>query len=282
MYDALVMRGMVGALICAGFATATATADSKAKPAAQVDAAVRALFARFTRGNDAASGNAIGDAIVVVDESDEAALWGYDIKSVGKLAITIDDARHAAWFQGVVQATTDDPTGDHCTQHKCPPPMPVLFHVSGLAVDDGGWKLGVIIVSSTRSDRDLTGFRPPRPQCDTEAGDPGGDPGLTQAATAWLASGQLGASAAAGTAFATGTSPGEIARGAQAAKLAAKWDTLKLVVRKLEAKVLHGTIGYVHADVDWPYKANLSIPLRLAALAVWERGRWRWTVLDFE
>lgn len=299
-------------IICATAGAVTAApAAPKPAPSRQIEDGVLTYLMRWRWGRDPSpapsSAAAVrDDAILMFDGGGAAGLFSIDLKSVGKIAVVVDADRHAAWFQGVATALTYDQTGDGCAHSNttCPPPSKLDLHIAGLALDDRGWKLAVVIVSTTEPNQILIeraeraqrveGWKIEIPsQPDTE-----GDAGLVQAATSWLVAGKLATSAARGTVFAAGSTISEFASGGAATKLAGTWDKLKLAPLKLTARTFgDGTIGFVTIDTAWPFRRSMSegearggrgssrvtlmIPLQLAIVAVRERDTWKWVELNF-
>ena len=221
------------------------------------------------------------DAIVVVDDTisrnatgDDAAsymMW-FVTKSVG--TVTVQTSGNVTWFSTSVEADSFDQSGDACYYQKQCSPIALHFHASGALIDG---KIAVVILTRTMPDRELLGMEP---------GDPApakiattGDKDLATAASMWLG-GKLSANAAP-HATTAGTAPTEIATEAATGKLAAKWDKLALKGVSLEATVLPEGVGFVYADVRWPYMPKQPVQLRLAALALRDHGAWKWIVLDF-
>jgi len=234
------------------------------------------------------------DTIVVFDDTiarnataDDAATYfsSFAIKSTGAIKIEVDDKRHAAWFETVAAANTLDQAGDSCTSDKPCAAIKFKMHISGLALDEGGWKLAVIVLSMTVSDYEL-GQRAKQPGFEsapmpTQVAT-SGDSSLAAAVQDWIAGAKLGKTSASGTVYALGTAPDEIATAGAAAKLAAKWDKLKLAPNRIEAKALGGgAFGFAYAEVMWPVKPDMVFRLRFGTIAVREGNDWRWLTLDF-
>lgn len=235
------------------------------------------------------------DTIVVFDDTiarnataDDAATYfsSFEIKSAGAIKIEVDDKRHAAWFETTANASTLDQSGDGCTaDHKACTPTKFKMHVSGIALDEGGWKLAVIVLSMTLSDFEL-GQRAKQPGFEsapmpTQVAT-SGDSSLAAAVQDWIAGAKLGKTSASGTVYALGTAPDEIAIAGAAAKLAAKWDKLKLAPNRIEAKALAGgAFGFAYAEVMWPVKPDMVFRLRFGTIAVRDGNEWRWLTLDF-
>jgi hypothetical protein len=265
-----------------------AHADTPKSPAAQVEALVRALLAQ--NGEPGKLTAIVRDDVYFVDGSSKTTL-NTDVFAVRAIAnpksvhVTVDAAHHVAWFQAVTEETPVDTSGDACHYMgtMCDP-QPHPMHVSGLAIDDKGWKLAAVFFTRAMPDKDLLALSkqpyfssatiPKKPPATS------GDADLAKAAAAWLAG--LGKSAAAGEVLATGSAPDEVASGAAAVKLASKWDKLKLLGASIDATtVAGGAIGIVNAEVVWPYRKDLAFPLRLAAIAMRDGTTWKWVLLDF-
>ena len=128
--------------------TATAAAD----PAHDVDRLVR-TFLGHLHDRDTLRPILRSDAIFSVDNTisrdatpDDVSTFSgiFEIRSIGKIAVTFDPRRHAAWFQGVADAVIVDQSGDSCVLGGCFEPRPFSMHVSGLALVDHGWRLAVV------------------------------------------------------------------------------------------------------------------------------------------
>jgi len=265
------------------------TASAAADPARDVDKLVRTFLGNL-HDRDKLTSILRPDAIYSVDVTiardatpdDVSSFSGaFDILSVGKLAVTFDPRRHAAWFQGTAEAITFDQSGDSCVLGHCMDPVRFQMHVSGLALDDHGWKLAVVALTETIEDRVLVERRAdPRfsPAIPTEA-ELTGDPKLAADAAAWVRSGFAHEGAPAFV-YVSGTAPREIAAGAASKRIVDKWDAMKLAAATIEAKT-YGEVGFVFADVRWPYRGEHVVPMRLAAIAIRDGARWLWVVLDF-
>jgi hypothetical protein len=217
------------------------------------------------------------DAILVVDDTiargataNDAVtymMW-FTTRSVGPIAV--QSSGTTSWFQGTVEGQSFDQSGDACEYQKQCTPFPLHFHIAGAAIDG---KLAVVIVTRTLSDRGLIAgskanavtAAPATPSIE-------GDKDLA-------AIGKLAANIAP-NAFASGTAPDELGKAAAAGKLAAKWDKLALAPVAIEATKV-GNLGFVYADMRWPYKPDVPVQLRLAAIAVRDHDAWKWIVIDF-
>ena len=277
-------------LVC--LAIGLADAKTPPAPAAQIELLVRTFLGNIHTPAKLRP-TLRTDAIVVVEDTiardadgDSAAssLGWLDITTIGKPAIQLDNVHHAAWFQGTAMGVTVDQSGDRCRSATCPPAASLALHVAGLALDrDGSWQLAVMIVSSTRPDADTIELRRPHFEAEklSTQHTQTGEAELAKTAAAWIDGGHLHTSVAPGTTFATGTTNAELATGAAAAKLAAKWDRMKLAAVTLDAKTLDDGLGFVYADVGWPYKPDITVRLRFAAIAVRHGEVWEWAVVDF-
>jgi hypothetical protein len=272
-------------------ASAAAAGSSSAQVETIVRTAIASTFSpeKFLAVTRADAVVVVGEKEVVIAEVEKdhpenflPAYWA--IEAPKQIAITVDDAHHIAWFQTTTTSKSVDLSGEGCAYRDCKPPKPWPIHVSGLAIDDHGWKLAVFVLGSTRSDRDLI---------DSAKGEyfmsrdiPGkvelaGDKALAQAAADWLAKRTLGTGASAGNVLASGSAPDEIAADAAARKLAAKWDKLKLAAVKLDAKVFADGVGVVRGEVVWPYKKGVVFGFELVAIAVRDGTTWKWLLLAF-
>src|SRR4051812_32615505 len=162
------------------------------------------------------------DAIVVFDDTlatsataDDAAtyLGSISIKSVGQVKVAIDDKRHVAAFQGTADAVSVDQTGDGCHYAGDCTPAKLKLHFAGIARDDKGWKLGVVILSRTEPDQLLVRKADPNETVPTSPRMMG-DAKLAAAVGEWFSATKLAKQAAKGTVFAAGTAPEEIGSGA--------------------------------------------------------------------
>jgi hypothetical protein len=265
--------------------TATAAAD----PARDVDKLVRSFLGNLHNRDKLATilrpdaMYSVGDTIARDATPDDVSTFSgtFDIRSVSNIAVTFDPRRHAAWFRGVADAIAVDQTGDSCMEGNCPPMPEFQMHVAGLAVDDHGWKLAAMIVTETEDDRVLVNRHAEAlfPVTLPDAPELTGDPKLAGDAVAWFHSG-LAHGAAPAFVYVSGTAPRELAAGTASKRLVDKWDSLKLVLASVDAKT-YGEVGFVFADVRWPFRANHVVPMRLAAIAIRDGARWLWVVLDF-
>ena len=263
--------------------TATAAAD----PAHDVDGLVRKFLGNL-HDRDKLATMLRPDSIYVVGTTiargatpDDVSTFSgiFEIRSVTKVAVTFDPRRHAAGFQAIADAAIVDQSGDSCVLGGCFGPLPFQMHVSGLALDDHGWKLAVVVVSQTEDDsalvkRDVDMMFAMGPA----HGDPTGDPKLAADAVTWVSSG-FARSAAPAFVYVAGTAPRELAAGGASKRVVDKWDAMKLSVASLEATTF-GEVGFVFAEVRWRRKDH-AVPMRLAAIAIRDGARWLWVVLDF-
>ena len=187
---------------------------------------------------------------------------------------TVVVANHVAWFHVVVQASyvqelmnADGPNRkrDHAE-----------VRVSGIAIDDHGWKIAAVMLANVASDQWLRS----RPAYERRPASIADQPDTPAGAVArWLYDGTLAAHAANGTRIANGSAPGELGSGTAASKLAKGWDTLKLWGVSLAAKQV-GALAFVHGDVYLPMKEGAA-HLALAAILVKSGETWTWTCLNF-
>jgi hypothetical protein len=265
------------------------TRAAAADPARDVDKLVRTFFGNLDHRDQLKPLlrpdviYTVGDTIARDATPDDISTFSgmFDIRSVSNLAVTVDPRRHAAWFRGVADAIMVDQTGDSCIEGPCPPMPELHLHVAGLAVDDHGWKLAAVMVTETEDDRALLDRHAEAPIFDAIPTETAlmGDLKLAGDAAAWFGSG-LAHAAAPAFVYVSGTAPRELAAGAASKRLVAKWDAMKLVVASVEAKT-YGEVGFVFADVRWPYRKDQVVQMRLAAIAIRDGARWLWVVLDF-
>jgi hypothetical protein len=178
----------------------------------------------------------------------------------------------AVWFHGVVKAVyvSDEPD----TFLAAP------VRLSGIAVDDGGWKIAAIAWSRAIPDAEL--FK----QAHAPGSPPPSVPDVAAAkvVASWLRGGSIAKDVASSPlVIANGTAPNEIAQGAGAAKLAKIWDTLKMTPGpfSFEAKQV-GTVAFVKAPVALKgKKPGTAITMWLGAVLVEEYPTWRWVSLSF-
>lgn len=197
---------------------------------------------------------------------------GVDAK-VDELAVTVTDK--AAWFHGTVAITINDSFG--------PRKEARVMRISGIAIDNGGWKIAAEVFSMAVDDKTLFadakkfGVKPT-----TGAPMVTGDAGLGAIVAGWFAKPQLGKTASTTAAVvANGTAPAEYQTGVAAIKLAASWDALKLRVTTVDARV-HGALGFVTVTATLTIKGQkLGARLVLGAIVAKDGAGWRWLSLDW-
>ncbi|HEY4242350.1 MAG TPA: hypothetical protein VGM88_21180 [Kofleriaceae bacterium] len=206
-------------------------------------------------------------------------VWGgFEPLRVGAYTprITVNATATAAWF-AVEVALTGQIAFGYSPMDKTKATWPV--RISGVLVDDHGWKVVAEEVSFEVGDKALTaktfGY------LDYPALDKDPD---ARAIAAWLP-GKLLAhrSEAAAPAFVSGTAPGDTARDAAAlAKLVGSWDKLKLQTRAVTTKTLAGgKLLWADVVVTLEVRKGEFKELRLGVVAVPEAGEWRWVALNW-
>lgn len=280
------VSSILAGLIATTMATATAGADAKRDLEALVRAEVQSIV------DDHATGAArTADVMTVAPGSSGSVRMryygAYADHVVHKLETLVVATRepHAGWFHAVVDASFDlahcNATGDDC---KASTKERATWRVSGVAIDDHGWKIAAVMWSRALPDAALLALA----DHDVERGAAHGndsDDELANALSSWIADGALAKNiSASAVAIASGTAPNELARGAGAAKLARTWDGLKLWQPQGLAPTVqrHGSIGFVATTVYLPTKAKHSgVAMKLGAVLVLENGNWRWVSLSF-
>lgn len=190
--------------------------------------------------------------------------------------VVVDDAHHAAWFEvevdgSYVMELMNEKGPNRKRDH-------LALHVSGLAVDDHGWKIAALMYGNAIPDKQLYALAQPdakRPDSvDPRATSPAAD-----ALAHWIYDGTLSAHAGKG-ALANGTAPTELASGAAVAKLAKTWDGLKMWSSGLEASTYGGELAFVHGTVYLP-RGGGSVQMAVGAVLVKTDDGWRWATLSF-
>jgi hypothetical protein len=154
------------------------------------------------------------------------------------------------------------------------------FRVSGVAVDDHGWKLAALVWAHVLPDKDLFQRAQSRSRPDKT---PPLELASARVVARWFDRGGSIAKdrATAAQTVANGTAPSEIGVGSAAAKLATSWDALGMWLWETESKEW-GSVAFVAAKVGLPTKKHdNAVMLDLGAILVQEGGRWRWVSLDF-
>jgi hypothetical protein len=187
-------------------------------------------------------------------------------------ALVVDAKAHVAWFHYAVVIKY--------VEFGPETPMTATFRVSGVAVDDHGWKLAAIVWSRVIPDKDLlaraqTGRSRPKQA-------PRPDAVEARAVAHWFDGGAIAKDrATAGPTVASGTAPDELAAGAAAGKLATSWDALKMWAFDLESK-RWGSVAFVAAKVALPTKKrDAAVVMDLGAVLVEDNGAWRWVSVAF-
>ena len=202
--------------------------------------------------------------------------------------LVVGPTGHEAWFHTRATFKYKEYTGEGITGWA----RPADVRITGVLVDDGGWKVARIAYVTPRPDKDLVasaGYQDP--PLTPASGPPrhSGDEAIARAVDGWFkAQGGAGfvASAGAGDLAASGTAPAELgASRAAALKLAKAWDRLKLGATEIDATAL-GSLAFVRGTVRRPVKTPkaatkgpLAAPLTLFAVVVDEGGAWKWRSL---
>ena len=281
------LRIMVALLSLARFAHADAKQD--------IEGLVRQHLATIT--DDKAKAPAITNDIVMIVPvhftSNRLVNWygakaDQVVQKLGPLTTVVNPEKHVAWFHGTVEANLrltvcGDPG---CVDDKLPAHQVrqnKAWRISGIAVDDKGWKLAAVMWSEVVKDAELMKHVDPDAARDQPAQH--GDEAPAKAFASWFTTGSLAAAQSKqALVVANGTSPSELAVGAAAAnKLAKSWDALKLWSSQVNSKLFaNGAIAFVHGDVWIPGKPKGGIKLELGAIMVPEDGGWKWVSLDFK
>jgi len=268
------------ALVVLLLLVATAHADKAA-----VDKLVRTHLSALTRRNvladDAATKTLAKDAWLIattgqrvkgLEEIEMFPQTGTDIEissTVASLAVS-EPAGHAAWFHAVVEGKI---VWKHGNATK------PLFRVSGIAVDDHGWKLAAVIYSRALPDKVLMAAATPSMAGDGVVAD---EDQLTKAFVGMFPS-ALGVWIGPG-AIANGTAPTELATGRKVAALVGSWDKVGLHLNSAKARAFgDGGLAFAYGDV-WlrGAKAGTAVPLVVGAILVpGEGNKWQWVSLNF-
>jgi ketosteroid isomerase-like protein len=252
---------------------------------------VRALVGKYVKAlaemrPDAAAKLQTKDAVIVSPAGGASAdpvgyrqLYGADAGE-GKLAlaelkVTVGD--HVAWFQSVVDASyVMELMGEHGPNRKRDTAQ---FRLSGIAIDDHGWKIAAAMIADIESDTalyKLLDSDAKRPDSIAAAGDsPAGALGH------WLYDGTLAANQSkAKLVIANGTAPGERGENAAAAALAKGWDKLKMWVTPVDSRVFGG-LAFAWGNVFLPVKGKGAARMVVGAIAAKEGGGWKWLSVSF-
>ena len=187
-----------------------------------------------------------------------------------------DAAKGIGWFQAPYTAVI---TGDLDENDK---PDKIAMRAGGIAIKNGSkWEIVAQMYSQLVSDKELlagTGGKP-------ASGAPKltGDAKLAGVVAGWFTTG-FAPNVATGTVVASGTSTKEFKTGAEAGKLAASFDKLKIGATKVDAKLFaKGAIGWVVADVMMPRKSGKgAVEMKLAVIVVPDGTSWSWVSMQYQ
>jgi hypothetical protein len=254
---------------------AVARADAERDVAAVV---IKLVKATASDHHDAAAPLLTADPLVATGDGSSdtpphyTQLFGADAGEA-KLAAgtpTVVVSGRFAWFHVTVDASyvqeLMNANGPNRTRDRA------QVRVSGIAVDDHGWKIAAVMLSNVVSERWLRAQhgQETRPaKLDAQGDSPAG------AVARWLYDGALASHAAKGTLVANGTAPGELG----GVKLAKGWDTLKLWPATLKSSTF-GDFAFVYGEVFMPLKEGAA-HMMLAAIVVKSADGWRWQCLNF-
>lgn len=276
-------------------------ATAHADPRTDAEAALRAHLASFATDPltpaMAASNKAYVDS--TASDGEDVRNWGtylvgnYVGDPAFKLAaptLVVDPSGHAAWFYLRATFKYREVVGEGITAWA----KPVEVRLTGVLVDDGGWKVARIAYATAMPDKDMiahAGYQDP--PLAPASGSPRhtGDAAIAQVVDGWFKGrGGAGFVAGAGTGdlAANGTAPAELAANRAAAlKLAKAWDRLKLAPTEVDATAFGG-LGFVRVTVRLPVKPTRpaakgphAAELTLFAVVVDEGGTWKWRALDW-
>ena len=257
------------------------------------NADVRALLGKYVHAlgemrPDAANQLQTPDAVIVSveggagsDAETYRAIYGAD---AGEAKMQLVDAKiavdkHVAWFHCVVNTswvmelmTEKGPNTRRDTGQ---------LRISGIAVEDHGWKIAAAMVADVVPDKSLyknLDHESTRPAAlDGQADSAGG------ALARWLYEGTLAAHRTKGAlAIANGTAPAERGESTAATNLAKGWDKLKMLGRPITSKTFGGgAYAIVFEQVFMPVKGQGTARMVLGAVLVKEGDDWRWVSLNF-
>jgi hypothetical protein len=187
-----------------------------------------------------------------------------------KPRIVVDDAAHVAWFAADLKLIGTLGTGESITVKGAWP-----LRVTGILVDDHGWKVAAEKFSLVVPDATLVG----KDDWVPNYGEITGKPSLEIAA--WFP-GHLAEHQSARAHAVNGTAPADVGRDrASMTKLAKAWDKLALVPKSVDVTALAGgKVAWAHATVTLPVKGGVKI-LTVGIVAVPEDGGWRWVSLNW-
>jgi hypothetical protein len=229
------------------------------------------------------------NALIVTDSGADTALprssplFGPDSGEAklepGTPTLVVDDAHHYAWFHVVVDGSyVVELYAEHGPNRER---SHSKLRVSGIAIDDHGWKIAALMFTNAISDKFLFQGTQPNFIRPAKLGASSAKP-AADALVHWIYEGTLAARAAKSpTLAANGTAPAEVAAGAAAVKLARGWDALKMWTSDVEATTFaDGAVAFVHGSVYLP-RPDGGVQMLLGAVLVRTDDGWRWTCLNF-
>jgi len=260
---------------------------------ADASADVRALLSKYVHAlaemnPEAANKLQTSDAVVVSVEGGSGsdaetyrAIYGAD---AGEAKMQLVEAKLAvdkkvAWFHCVVNTSwvmeLMNENGPNTRRDSG------QLRISGIAVDDHGWKIAAVMVADVVPDKGLYKV------LDHDATRPAALDGQADSAGAavarWLYEGTLADHRTKGAlVVANGTAPGERGESTAAANLAKGWDKLKMWGKPITSKTFGGgAYAIVFDQVFLPVKGKGTARLVLGAVLAKEGDDWRWVSLNF-
>lgn len=188
---------------------------------------------------------------------------------LGKLDITVDEARGFAWFHGIATFTQ---MGEGAMSAD------TVTRINGIATKDAKWKIVAIGYSEGIDDKDMLDSAKKHKLSPPTSTVYDGDAAIAKTVAGWFSTG-LAAQAGKGNVIANGTAASERGTGPAALKLAATWDKLKLGVYKVTA-TSYGDVAFIRAAVAWPNKGT-NVPMAVSGVIVKEGAAWKWVSLNF-
>ena len=257
---------------------------------ADASAEVRALLGKYVSAlaednPERASKLQTDDAVVVSVEGGAGTspetyrqIFGADAGE-GKLQladakVVADASKHVAWFHGAITASyvmeLMNEHGPNRTRDTA------QLRISGIAVDDHGWKIAAVMLADAVPDKGLYSV------LDHESTRPAALDGQADSAGAavarWLYEGTL-AEHRGKVAIANGTAPAERGDGVALAKA---WDKLKMWSKPITSRTFGGgAYAIVFAQVFLPVKGQGTARMVLGAVLAKEGDDWRWVSLNF-
>jgi len=189
-----------------------------------------------------------------------------------KPVIVVDDTTKVAWFSAELKFTGTLREGErHVFDTKGTWPV----RVTGVLVEDKGWKVAAEKFSLTLADRKLVSMDDYLPNWGAIA-----DASEREIA-GWFPR-QLGAKQSTRAHAVNGTSPTEVGRDkATIARLVKGWDKLALTPRRVDfTSLAGGKVAYIHVTLTMPTKPRTKI-VTVGIVAVLEGGGWRWVSLNW-